>query len=55
MKVLLLSPYENGIQNFIESNGDIVYKTSGLVSMPSWLGNKWALRKLVIDTPSKKL
>ena len=33
MKVLLLSPYENGIQNFIESKGDIVYKTSGLVSI----------------------
>tara|TARA_B100000676_G_scaffold77387_1_gene76960 strand:- start:22152 stop:22724 length:573 start_codon:yes stop_codon:yes gene_type:complete len=59
MKVLLLSPYENGIQNFIESNGDIVYKTSGLVSMALLVrqqidfivsyGYRYRLSKRVLD------
>ena len=59
MKVLLLSPYENGIQNFIESNGDIVYKTSGLVSIALLVrqqidfivsyGYRYKLSKRVLD------
>lgn len=40
MNILLLSPYANGMEQFIESIGDTVYKTSCPVSVTLLVNNK---------------